>query len=80
MFKENLGNCMREVTFYVTISLTVIFLTTLRMAMVALFLFQYMYSHVKFSQQCFDSDGKKLPRSFTETLFVKLLKSYTAEQ
>lgn len=40
----------------------------------------YMYSHVKFSQQCFDSDGKKLPRSFTETLFVKLLKSYTAEQ
>lgn len=41
MLKENLGNSMREVTFYVTISLTVIFLTTLRMAMAALFLFQY---------------------------------------
>lgn len=72
---------MREVTFYVTISLTVIFSYYTKDGNGCFVSFPiYMYSHVKFSQQCFDSDGKKLPRSFTETLFVKLLKSYTAEQ
>ena len=37
----------------------------------------YMYSHIKFCHQSFDSDGRKLNRSFTETLSLKLIKSYS---
>lgn len=34
----------------------------------------YMYSHVKFSKHHYDSSGQPLPRSFTETLFIKITK------
>lgn len=37
----------------------------------------YIYSHIKFCHQSFDSDGRKLNRSFTETLSLKLIKSYS---
>uniref|UniRef100_A0A1X7UEC6 Uncharacterized protein n=1 Tax=Amphimedon queenslandica TaxID=400682 RepID=A0A1X7UEC6_AMPQE len=37
---------------------------------------KYMYSHIKFSHQSFDSDGRKLNHSFTEALSLKLIKSY----
>ena len=34
----------------------------------------YMYSYVKFSAQNYDSDNKPLPRDFSETLFIRIVK------
>ena len=34
----------------------------------------YMYSHIRFSAQCYDSERNPIPRDFTETLFIKIVK------